>query len=124
MPKHLLVTSRALSLLAAFASPVFMLGAIAAWIYGVWPATPLTLGLAAFMTVSGPLLGMWHVATADEDYEDDALEATFVATAAPREPIMTPKAASARAFHHWRDSSNPAIERRERERRASQYIRA
>ena len=32
--------------------------------------------------------------------------------------------ARARAFHNWRDTNNAAIERRERERRASQYIRA
>ena len=38
------VTSRALSLLAAFASPVFMAAAIAGWLYELWPANPLTLG--------------------------------------------------------------------------------
>ena len=57
------VTSRALALLAAFASPVFMVAAVAGWLFEVWPANPLTLGVAAFVVVGGPLLGIVHVAT-------------------------------------------------------------
>jgi hypothetical protein len=115
------VTSRALALLAAFASPVFMVAAVAGWLYELWPATPVTLAIAAFLVVGGPVLGLVHVATAREDYEDD--EPTFVAAPALRPPI-TVKEARARAFHNWRDTTHPAIERRERERRASQYIRS
>jgi hypothetical protein len=124
------VTSRALSVLAAFASPVFMIAAIAGWLYGVWPATPLTLGVAAFLVVGGPLLGIVHVATATEDDESEDEAATAVMTApavaprpAPAPVPLTPKAAAARRFANWRDTPHPAIERRERERRASRYIR-
>jgi hypothetical protein len=145
-------------LLAAFASPIFMLAAIAGWLYGVWPANPLTLGVAAFLVVGGPLLGIVHVATAKDDDEAEAQAAPTVVRAAARpavtprtavaartavtprtavaerpvvaprpvpEPvILTPKAAAARRFAAWRDKPHPAIERRERERRASQYLRS
>jgi hypothetical protein len=37
---------------------------------------------------------------------------------------LTPRAAAARAFHNWRSSVHPAIERRDRERRASRWIRS
>ena len=70
------VTARALSLLAAFASPVFMAVAIAGWLSGHLPATPLTLGIAAFLVIGGPALGIVHVATsrdADEDFEDETI---------------------------------------------------
>jgi hypothetical protein len=118
------VTSRALALLAAFASPVFMVAAIAGWLYEVWPATPLTLGLAALAVVGGPVLGIVHVATADEDDEEEQVTPRFVPRpAAPQPVFLTPQAARAKAFHNWRDSVHPAIERRERERRASQWIK-
>jgi hypothetical protein len=98
-----------------------MCAAIAGWLYGVWPANPATLGIAAFVVVSGPLLGIYHVATADEEEDEVEVEVTptFV-----REPVINLAEARARAFHNWRDSDNPVIARRERERRASQYIRA
>jgi hypothetical protein len=120
-----LVTSRALALLAAFASPVFMIAAIAGWLYEVWPATPLTLGLAALAVVGGPVLGIVHVATADEGVEESEQAAPrFVPRPArPESVLLTPQAARAKAFHNWRDSVHPAIERRERERRASQWLK-
>jgi hypothetical protein len=121
-----MTSPRSLALLAGTASPIFLVAAVAGWLAGVWPANPFTLGLAAVSVVIGPLLGMIHVGTADEGYED-APAAVTVATAAKKilpDPLSTPRAASARAFHNWRDSSNPVLERRERERRASQYIRA
>jgi hypothetical protein len=120
-----LVTARALALLAAFASPVFMVAAIAGWLYEVWPATPLTLGLAAIAVVGGPVLAIVHVATADEEREhEEEVAPRFVARPAPPQPVLlTPQAARAKAFHNWRDSVHPAIERRERERRASQWIK-
>ena len=73
--------------------------------------------------ISGPLLGIYHVALAREDDED---EFTFEATATvlTPAPVVNVAEARARAFHNWRDSNNAVIERRERERRASQYIRA
>ena len=97
--------------------------AVAGWLYGVWPATPITLGIAAFAVVSGPLLGIYHVAAGREDADE---EFDFEATTEVLKPapVVNVAEARARAFHNWRDTSNAAIERRERERRASQYIRA
>jgi hypothetical protein len=37
---------------------------------------------------------------------------------------LTARAEAARQFYNWRERVHPAIERRERERRASQYIRS
>jgi hypothetical protein len=117
------VTSpRALALLASVASPVFLAAAVAGWLTGFWPATPFTLGVASVAVIAGPLLGMVHVGTTDKGSEDEP-EISTVTKVIP-DPLITPRAASARAFHNWRGSLNPAIERRERERRASQYIRA
>jgi|1186.fasta_scaffold715563_2 hypothetical protein len=113
------VTSRALALLAAVAGVVFLAAAVAGWLTGVWPATPSTLGTAAALVLFGPLAGFLHVATAREAAQEERPQ-VVVASA----PVLTARAASARAFHHWRESANPAIERRERERRASRYIRA
>ena len=113
------------ALLAAFASPVFLVAAVAGWLYEFWPATPVTLGLAAIAVIGGPVLAIVHVATADEEFEDEEeVRPRFVARpAAPQPVFLTPKAARAKAFHNWRDSVHPAIERRERERRASQWIK-
>ena len=86
------------------------------------PMAEIHRSIAAFAVISGPLLGIYHVAAADRDDEDDeAFEAT-VATAPA--PVINVAEARARAFHNWRDTNNPTIEHRERERRASRYIRA
>jgi hypothetical protein len=135
---------RALSLLAAFASPVFMCAAIAGWLYEVWPANPLTLGVSAFLVVGGPILGIVHVATADTwdddeaEVQDEAPTAVLAPPPAARpgspapapapvrvpEPlVLTAKAADARRFASWRDTPNEAIAQRERARRANQYVR-
>ena len=121
---------RALSLLAAFASPVFMCAAIAGWLYEVWPANPLTLGVSALLVMGGPILGIVHVATAsswDDDEDEVEDEAPTVALAPPvrvPEPVvLTAKAADARRFASWRDTPNDAITQRERARRANQYVR-
>jgi hypothetical protein len=130
-----MVTSRALSLLAAFASPVFMVAAIAGWLYGLWPANPVTLGISALLVIGGPILGIVHVATAHEEREEteEATAVVPVAVALPRRvatapmhpPVpLTPKADAARRFAAWRDQPHAAIALRERERRASQYVRS
>jgi hypothetical protein len=116
------VTARALSLLAAFASPVFMAVAIAGWLSGHLPATPLTLGIAAFLVIGGPALGIVHVTTsrdADEDFEDETVvieEAPPVPVAIHRLPAppieLTPRAAAAQRFAAWRDGPAPALQRR------------
>jgi len=113
-------SSRALALLASFASPVFMAAAVAGWLLELWPATPTTLGVACLTVLAGPLLGQVHVATAAERRQKE-YEPEFVAAVSA--PIST-KEERARAFHNWRDSVHPAIEYRERERRASQWIRS
>src|SRR4051812_39318541 len=70
------IMSRALSFLAALASPVFVCAAIAGWLFEVWPANPLTLGVSGFLVVGGPILGIVHVATAKglDDADDEAVE--------------------------------------------------
>ena len=115
------VTARALSLLAAFASPVFMAAAIAGWLSGFLPATPLTLGVAAFLVIGGPVLGILHVATSGQD--DEAFEDETVVVEEPPVPVaihrlpappieLTPRAAAAQRFAAWRDGPAPVLQRR------------
>ena len=125
------VTSRALSLLAAFSSPVFMAAAIGAWLYGLWPANPVTLAISAFVVIGGPILGIVHVATAHEEYEEAEEETVVLPVPVPvqrpaihHSVTLTPKADAARRFANWRDQPNAAIALRERERRASRYVRS
>ena len=115
------VTARALSLLAAFASPVFMAAAIAGWLSGFLPATPLTLGVAAFLVIGGPVLGIVHVASSrddDEVFEDEtvAIDEPPVPVAVHRLPTppieLTPRAAAAQRFAAWRDGPAPVLQRR------------
>jgi dipeptide/tripeptide permease len=123
--------ARALSILAAFTSPVFLCAAIAGWLYDIWPANPLTFGAAALFVAGGPILGIVHVAMARHAADDDEVEADepVVALAAPavvRHPapvVHTAKSEAARRFANWREAPNDAITRRERERRANQYVR-
>jgi hypothetical protein len=57
-------TAWALSFLSTLASVIFAVGAIAAWVVGLWPATPLTLALAAAVVLAGPLAATLHFASA------------------------------------------------------------
>jgi hypothetical protein len=116
------MTSRALALLAAFASPVFIVAATAGWLTGTWPATPLTLFVAAVAAIGGPLLGLVHVATADEDEDAVSPAPALVLAPAPRarrgapDAIGdTPRLTAARRFHSWRDRPNETLTMRERE---------
>ncbi len=115
------VTARALSLLAAFASPVFMALAIAGWLSGQLPATPVTFGVAALLVIGGPVLGIVHVATTrgDEELEDETtvvFEEPPVPVAVHRLPTppieLTPRAAAAQRFAAWRDGPAPVLQRR------------
>jgi hypothetical protein len=119
-----------------------MVAAIAGWLYEVWPPNPYTFGIAAIAVLGGPLLGIIHVATAQEPYDLEQPEPRFGTVvprrlpAQPRPVVRTPapaaepalaltaKAEAAKQFHSWRDRVHPAIERRERERRASQSVRS
>jgi hypothetical protein len=114
------MNSRALALVAAFASPLFMAAAIAGWLSGTWPATPLTLAISAVAVIGGPVLGIVHVASAREDAEATPALALPVARGRQRRIPLdavteTPRLAEARRFHNWRDEPNDAITRRERE---------
>jgi hypothetical protein len=113
------MTSRALALLAAFASPLFMAAAIAGWLSGTWPATPLTFALSAFAVIGGPLLGILHIATSREDEEEPMLAFVPVAGRNRRIPLdavsETPRLAAARRFQNWRDRPNDVLSRREHE---------
>jgi hypothetical protein len=115
------MTSRALALLAAFASPLFMAAAVAGWLSGTWPATPVTLALAAFTVIGGPVLGILHVATAQEEADQEPVLALVPAVAGrPRRVALdavseTPRLTAARRFQSWRDRPNDVLSRRERE---------
>jgi hypothetical protein len=119
------MTSRALALLAAFASPLFMAAAIAGWLTDTWPANSLTLFVAACAVLGGPVLGIFHVATArEDDYVDDEQPTLALVSIAP-EPrrrrvafdasALTPRLMEARPFHNWRESQSDVLSRRERE---------
>jgi hypothetical protein len=99
-----------------------MIAAFAGWLTELWPANPITLAIAGVMVAGGPLLGMVHVATADEKTAEAPAPGP-VAVAAPS-ITLTARAASARAFHNWRETVHPAIERRDRERRANRWLRS
>ena len=114
------MTSRALALLAAFASPLFMAAAIAGWLSETWPATPLTLTVASLAVVGGPLLGILHLTTASED-DGEPMRAVVAKPSGRKRKValdavtVTPRLADARRFHNWRDKPNNAIARREHE---------
>ena len=114
------MTSRALALLAAFASPLFMAAAIAGWLSETWPATPLTLTIASLAVVGGPLLGILHLTTARED-DGEPMRAVVTTPSGRKRKValdavtVTPRLADERRFHNWRDKPNNAIARREHE---------
>jgi hypothetical protein len=108
-----------------------MAAAIGAWLYGLWPANPVTLAISAFVVIGGPILGIVHVATAREEYEEAEEQTVVLRVPVPvqrpaihQSVTLTPTADAARRFAAWRDQPHAAIARRERERRASQYIRS
>jgi hypothetical protein len=112
--------SRALALIAAFASPLFMAAAIAGWLSGTWAATPLTLAISALAVIGGPVLGIMHVATAHDNEGEPPLAPSPRGGGRQRRVPLdavteTPRLAAARRFQSWRDEPNDAITRRERE---------
>jgi hypothetical protein len=128
VPIRTITMPRALSLLAAFASPVFLCAAIAGWLFEVWPANPLTLAVAAVLVMGGPILGIVHVATTGTGDDDEEAEPVVAAAPPPAAPLpapvtLTAKAEAARRFADWRDTPNEAITQRERDRRANRYVR-
>jgi hypothetical protein len=111
--------SRALAVLAALASPTFLAASVAAWLAGLWPANPLTLGIAALLVVGGPVLGIVHVLSASRPPAEPASppapaprphptrRRTYVTQ--PAYPVPE-RLAAARAFHAWR--GRPSARRR------------
>jgi hypothetical protein len=108
-----------------------MAAAIGGWLSDTWPATPLTLFVASVAVIGGPVLGLFHVATAREH---DAREQPTLAPASapverPRRRValdavsLTPRLAEARRFHNWRDRQSEVLSRREREERLRQNQR-
>jgi hypothetical protein len=49
-------TAWALTFLTTLSSVAFAMGAIAGWVLGLWPATPLTLLVASVVVLAGPLV--------------------------------------------------------------------
>jgi hypothetical protein len=103
-------TAWALSFLTTLASVVFAMGCIAGWMLGVWPATPLTLGLAAAVVVGGPLLAaLFRGSSRPEMPAPRTLPAPRPpATPAPlpaRRPLppLSAEQAYARELLDWRD---------------------
>src|SRR6059058_610003 len=97
-------TARALALLAALTSPVFMAGAVVAWVLELWPATPVTLAVAAVAVLGGPLLGLTHARGVRERQPEPPLPPA----PQPPKPVhpvapMTPERARSLAFLAWRD---------------------
>jgi hypothetical protein len=115
-------SSRALSALAHGASAVFLVAEVVAWIAGLWPATPLTFTVALVVVAAGPLVGMLHVATAEEERPQarpggarraGASRPAAAAVPPPHPPqfrrapepapALPPRLEAARRFHAWRD---------------------
>jgi hypothetical protein len=103
--------ARALALLAALSSPVFLAGAIAAWVLKLWPANPLTLGVAAVAILGGPLLGLAHLMKARAPAPPPPAAPKPARppkpAALPARPAgtMTPARARSLAFLAWRDQA-------------------
>jgi hypothetical protein len=100
-------TARTLALLAALTSPVFMAGAVVAWVMKLWPATPLTFAVAAVAVLGGPVLGLAHGRGTREAEPAPAPTPAPPARPKPKpaRPVapMTPDRARSLAFLAWRD---------------------
>jgi hypothetical protein len=102
-------TARALALLAALTSPVFMAGAVVAWVLKLWPATPVTFAVAVAAVLGGPLLGLAHARGVREQppapSPAPAHQPQPPARPEPPRPVVpiTPERARSLAFLAWRD---------------------
>jgi hypothetical protein len=109
-------TARALALLAALTSPVFMAGAVVAWVLELWPATPVTFAVATAAVLGGPLLGLAHARGAREERRPPTPAPQPPARPQPK-PVrhlapMTPERARSLAFLAWRDQPPRYLRRR------------
>ena len=99
-------TARALALLAALTSPVFMAGAVVGWVLKLWPATPLTFAAATVAVLGGPLLGLAHARGVRGAQEPQPAPAPLARPKPkPARPVapITPDRARSLAFLAWRD---------------------
>jgi hypothetical protein len=99
----------ALSLLSALSSAGFAAGAVAGWTMHLWPATPVTFGIAAAVVIAGPLASalLLHGIRATEPAAPAPTPARRVAALAapPVAPLPgpTPGQAFGHALQEWRD---------------------
>jgi hypothetical protein len=98
-------TAWALSFLTTLASVVFAMAAIAGWVLNLWPASPLTLLVAAVVVLGGPMLA---VLARGATREVAPAPAPRPLPLAPRAipaalPPLTPEQAYGRALLDWRD---------------------
>jgi hypothetical protein len=104
----------ALTLLVTLSSLAFAGAAVVGWTLDLWPATPLTLAVAAVLVTGGPLLAATLTLAIRRTPAAPARPAPVPAPAAaprpaapPRPPLVaaTPKAARAQELLDWRSSS-------------------
>jgi len=108
-------TAWALSFLTTLASVVFAMAAIGGWMVALWPATPLTLLIAATVVLGGPLLAALFRGSARRvaPAVPPAPRPAPVVRAAPLRPRVlsaplpppTPEQAYGRELLDWRDRS-------------------
>jgi hypothetical protein len=108
-------TAWALTFLTTLSSVVFAMGAIAGWVLGLWPATPLTLLAASGVVLGGPLAAILlarrisaPVAAAPvrpvRARPQQPRPQLVLAAAAPPPPLpLTPEQAWGRELLDWRD---------------------
>lgn len=94
-----------MTFLTTLSSLVFAMGAIAGWVLGLWPATPLTLLAASVVVLGGPLTAFVLARR---------IAAPALAAPAPAPPVrvrprsrpalpLTPEQAWGKELLEWRD---------------------
>jgi hypothetical protein len=115
-PRRAAGTAWALTFLTTLSSVVFAMGAIAGWVIGLWPATPLTLLAASAVVLGGPLVSIVLArrisapapapATAPRPRPAAPQRQLVLAAAAPPPqpaPPLTPEQAWGQELLDWRD---------------------
>jgi hypothetical protein len=108
-PRRAAGTAWALTFLTTLSSIVFAMGAIAGWVLGLWPATPLTLLAASVVVLGGPVTAFVlarRISTPVDATPAPAVRArpqVVLAAAAPPPPPLTAEQAWARELLDWRD---------------------
>lgn len=114
---HAVGAAWALSVLSALSSLAFAIAAVAGWTMHLWPATPVTLGIAAGIVIAGPLAAalLLHAIRVESPAAAPSAPApvpvpvrNLAAPAAPHPAAaqprrMTPEQAFGHALMEWRD---------------------